>query len=58
MTKHIARRIVAVVMTAGLSFGIASIGSAPAQADSSWGRSAPQDSSWGRIAPMDSSWGR
>ncbi|WP_263863294.1 hypothetical protein [Nocardioides donggukensis] len=38
MKQSMIRRLVAALLATGLSLGIATIGAAPAQADTSWGR--------------------
>jgi len=48
MRSKFARRIVAVVLTAGLAVGFSAIGSGPASADTSWGHGiSSSDTSWG-----------
>ena len=48
MKNTLIRKVAAGLMAVGMAVGISLAASAPAQADSSWGRMAPMDSSWGR----------
>jgi hypothetical protein len=48
MTKTLIRKVAAGLLAVGMAVGISLTASAPAQADTSWGRMAPMDTSWGR----------